>query len=131
MVEGTDIKPEDTESVSVKEAWNKKNAKAMYVLSSSMEYSQLEYLLTCDTAKAMCKKLCSIHEQKSETNKLLLMTRFHDYKMTTNDSLAQHIAKIENMARQLKDVGESVSDVTIMAKILGSLPSKFNVFVTA
>lgn len=35
------------------------------------------------------------------------------------------------MARQLKDVGEEVSDVTVMAKILGSLPTKYNVFVTA
>lgn len=42
-----------------------------------------------------------------------------------------HIANIESMARQLKDLGENVSDITIMAKILDSLPSKFNAFVTA
>lgn len=132
VVNGTDIKPEgDTVTVGIGEAWNRRNAKAMYVISSSLEYSQLEYLITCDTAKDMWQKLCNIHEQKSETNKLLLMTKFHDYRMSLNDSVAQHIAKVENMARQLRDVGEVISDITIMAKILGSLPSKFNAFITA
>jgi len=59
------------------------------------------------------------------------MTRFHDYKMALNDSITQPVAKIENMARQLKDVGEKVSDITIMAKILGILPAKFSAFVIA
>lgn len=51
--------------------------------------------------------------------------------MASGDSVTQHIAKVENMARQLKDLGEAVSDVTIMAKILGSLPSRFNALDTA
>lgn len=59
------------------------------------------------------------------------MTKFHGYKMEVNDSVAQHIAKVENLARQLKDVGEDLSDVMIMAKILGTLPSKFNPLITA
>lgn len=111
--------------------WDKYNAKAMVIISSTVESSQLEYLLTCETANNMWKRLSAIYEQKSESNKLLLMTKFHDYKMAQNDSIAQHVAKIENTARQLKDLGENVSDLTIMAKILGSLPSKFSAFVTA
>lgn len=35
------------------------------------------------------------------------------------------------MARQLRDVGEAMSDVAIMAKILGSLPSKYSALITA
>lgn len=30
------------------------------------------------------------------------------------------------MPTQLKDVGENISDVAVMAKILGSLPSQYN-----
>lgn len=95
-----------------------------------MEYSQLEYLITCETAAEMWSKLSTIHEQKSASNKLTLMTKFHEYKMSSTDSVAQHVAKIENMARQLKDVGEELSEVMIIAKILGTLPSKFNALVT-
>lgn len=59
------------------------------------------------------------------------MTKFHDYRMLPNDSVAQYVARVENMARQLTDLGENLSDVTIMAKILGSLLTKYNAFVTA
>lgn len=38
----------------------------------------------------------------------------------------EHVAKVQSLAQQLKDVGQMVDDVTIMAKILGSLPSKYN-----
>lgn len=96
-----------------------------------MEYSQLEYLITCKTAAEMWSKLSTIHEQKSASNKLILMTKFHEYKMSSTDSVAQHAAKIENMARQLKNVGKELSEITVIAKILGTLPSKFNALVTA
>jgi len=129
IVNGTEVKPEVTGQPQT--AWIQKNAKAMMFMSAAMHYSQLEYLITCDSAAEMWKKLLSIHEQTSATSKLLLTTRFHEYRMKSGDSVSQHIAKVENMARQLKDVGETVSDVTIMAKILGSLPSKYNAFVTA
>lgn len=52
-------------------AWNVKNAKAMCILSSAVEYPQLEYLITYDNAAEMWTKLSSIHEQKSTANKLL------------------------------------------------------------
>ncbi|KMQ83733.1 copia [Lasius niger] len=125
-VEGTEEMPNDEAR---KKSWKKRDAKAMYILSSSMELG-LEYLLTCETSAEMWRKLSFFHEQCSESNKLLL-TKFHDYKMVGSDSVAQHIAKVENMARQLSDLGENLSVVTIMAKILGSLPSKFSAFVTA
>lgn len=129
ITEGTTVKPEPTANTYA--AWCTKNAKAMCFISSSMEYSQLEYLITCETAAEMWSKLSIIHEQKSASNKLTLMTKFHEYKMASTDSIAQHVAKIENMARHLKDVGEELSEVTIIAKILGTLPSKFNALVTA
>lgn len=59
------------------------------------------------------------------------MTKFHEYKMSFTDTVAQHVAKIENMARHLKNVGEKLSEVMIVAKILGTLPSNFNALVTA
>ena len=57
--------------------------------------------------------------------------RFHEYEMESNDTISQHISKVQNMAAQLNDVVETVSDVAIMAKILASLPSRFNALKTA
>ena len=96
-----------------------------------MDISQLDYLITCESSAEMWQKLRLIHEQQSESNKLTLMTKSHEYKMSSGDSVMKHIAKVENMARQLRDLGKEVSDITLMAKILGSLPLKFNPLVTA
>ncbi|KAL7288350.1 hypothetical protein TKK_0017683 [Trichogramma kaykai] len=132
IVEGTEKKPESTATnAAAVKSWIKSNAEAMFVLSSSIEYSHLQYLITCNTAAEMWSKLSSIHEQKTSTNKLALTTKFHEHRMAAGDSIAQHISKIENMASQLKDIDVTVSDTMIQAKILGSLPTKFHPFISA
>lgn len=123
--------PEVNETAEAKKTWTKDNAKAMYLISSAMEYTQLESLLVCSTAKEMWDKLPGIHEQNSASNRLLLTQRFHEYRMNATDTAVQHVAKIQNMARQLRDLGENVSDMTIMAKVLASLTSKFGTLQTA
>lgn len=133
IVNGTEGKPEAPTGTAEdkRPAWIKKDAKAMFILSSSMDYSQLDYLVTCTSANAMWTKLSTIHEQKSASNTLALTTKFHDYRMAPGDSAAQHMAKIENIANQLKDINAPVSDIMIIAKILSTLPSKFGPFVSA
>lgn len=110
--------------------WQKDNAKAMVLISTSVEMLQLESLITCKTAKEMWDALCLVHEQKFSSNKLFLMQKFHEYKMPVGDSIVQHVARLKNMGQQLKDVGEPVSNTTIMAQILASLASKYSAFQT-
>ena len=40
-------------NAAVTQAWIKKDAKGMFILSSSMDYSQLDYLVTCTSAHEM------------------------------------------------------------------------------
>jgi len=79
----------------------------------------------------MWTKLSVIHEQRSESSKLILTQKFHEYKMETTDSVIQHISKVQSMAARLNDIGENVSDVAVMAKILAGLSSKYNALKTA
>lgn len=131
VVTGTRPQPAAGTDASIVKKWTTANGRAMYLISTAIDYSQLPYLATCTTAKQMWDKLSSIHEQKSATNKLLLLQKFHQYKMAANDSVVTHVAKIQNMAQQLSDLDETQSDSAIMAKVLGSLPSKYNSLVTA
>lgn len=100
-------------------------------MSTALEYAQLEPLLVCESAKGMWDNLCRIHEQKSAANKLLLLQKFHEYRMASSDSVVQHIAKIRNLAAQIENVGEKVSELTVIAKILGSLSPKYSTLQTA
>lgn len=111
--------------------WQRDNAKAMFMISASMEYDRFEPLLICKTGKEMWDKLSIIHEQKSESNKLMLTQRFHEYKMAVGETVVQHVAKVQNMAAQLADLGETVSSVAVMAKILSSLSPKYATLQTA
>lgn len=122
LVNGTEVKPEDGAAL---ERWNKQDAIAMFTLTTAMDLSQITLIENCVTSAEIINKLDSIYEQKSETNKMLVHERFHKYKMEITDSISQHIAKVENLAKQIRETGETVSDVAIMTKILGSLPVKY------
>lgn len=68
-------------------AWDTLNAKAMLIISSGMEYEQLQTVVSCQTACEMWNRLKSIHEQRSVVNKLQLKQQFFNYKMTETDSM--------------------------------------------
>jgi len=74
-------KREEATSQAAREAWDDSIARAIVIISSTMEDSQIDYLLTCETAADMWNRLSIIHEQKSESTRSLLMSRFHGYRI--------------------------------------------------
>ena len=44
--------------------------------------------------------------------------------------MVQHVAKVKNMAQQLRDLGSAVDNTTVMAKILASFSPKYSAFPT-
>ena len=109
----------------------KDDATARFIILSNLDEAQQGCVLSCVSAKEMWDKLGLIHEQKTATNKLGLLQTFHTYRMSEADTAVQHVARVTNMASQLKDVGENVSDATIMAKILASLTGRFSTLQVA
>lgn len=105
--------------------WTKNDGMAMFIITSSMDFKQITLIENCETAMEIMTKLESIYEQKSELCKMLIHEKFYQYKMSTNDGVAQHISKVESLAKQLKESGESVSEMAVITKILGTLPHKY------
>lgn len=71
---------EKAENQNARKQWVKENAKAMVLISTSIGESQLECLLNCLTAQQMWSQLSSIHEQKTASNKLVLMVEIYKVK---------------------------------------------------
>lgn len=111
-----------------REAWLTKDAVALFTVSSAMDVNQITLIENCETSKEIFDKLDSVYQQKTEFNKMMLHDKFHQYKMDPNDSMIQHISKVENIGRQIKESGETLSDVAIITKILGTFPTKFRNF---
>lgn len=130
ITDGTVPKP-PSERVEELQAWYKKDAIAMFTLTAAMELIQISLVETCESSQKMLTKLDSIYMLKSDINKMLVHERFHQYKMNPNDTVAQHIAKVESLAkmiRETRETGETVSDIAIMTKILNSLHLSSEIF---
>ena len=127
------VKPKEptAEEIADITKWKKDNAKAAAIISSAMTPIQLENLLTCDSAKSMWDKLKVIHEQKSANNVNICLQTFYEARMQTNESGVQYIARLQNMASNLRDLDEEISEKKLIAKVLGGLPSKFKMLKTA
>lgn len=110
--------------------WDDRNTKAMLIISTAMEYNQLQVVMSCNNSADMWSRLKTIHEQRSAVNKITLKQKFFNYKMSPTDTIAQHISQIESMAQALVDIGEQVGDVDKVAKILGGLPPKYSNFIS-
>jgi len=131
VVDGTRIRPANQENATLTKLWIKDNAKATAIITSAMEDEQVVSVPVCGTAKEMWDKLITVHEQKSASNVDALTQRFYSYKMGPTDTVIQHVSAVQNMAQQLIDLGERISDAAVIAKILSSLTPKFNMFRTA
>ena len=103
IVDDSRVQPAD-EALSAVVIRRKDNAKAMVLISTTIEISQLESLITCVTAKEMWDALCRVPEQKSASNKLFVIQKFHEYRMAGGDTIVQHVSRIKNMAQQLNCV---------------------------
>src|SRR5436190_23687820 len=86
IVDGTKPMPEAARAAEAK-IWTRDNARAMFIISSSIDAKQLRPLLTCTSAYQMWVKLGQIYEQKSATNKLILTQRFNELRMDSNETV--------------------------------------------
>lgn len=111
--------------------WIEKDEQAQMILYEALSMRAMETLTQQKTSAAMWRKLCAVHQQKTEENILILQTEFFDYKMRKGDTINHHIDKLCEMAQTLRDLGEQVSDRSIMNKIVGSLPPSYNSVLSA
>lgn len=90
--------------------WKKADSKAQKYIVTSFDEQPLQYIMNCETASAMWEKLHSVYELKSDTSVIIVQQKFYQYSMDSKDNIAGHISKLENLSRQLKELGEPISD---------------------
>lgn len=127
IVDGTRKRPTSGST----EEWDKLDKKARFYIGLSLEAAQVRQVMNLKTSGEMWSRLESLYELKNATSKHLLLQKFFEYKMDSDTSVAQHVAKIEEMARQLKDLGHKQDEVTQITKVLHSLPPSFRNLITA
>lgn len=114
------------------ENWDVLDKKAKYILTQSLELSQVRHIINCKTSNEIWSRFEALYEQKNETSVHLLLAKFFEYKMDPNKmSVSEHVSNVEQMARQLEDLGHKQDETTIITKILHSLPANFRSMISA
>jgi len=123
VVNGSEVckKPEE-----VKE-WQKKDAKAMRILSGGLSDDDHSAIRECTTSKAMFIKIKSLYKTKTEANKYLLNQAFHAMKFKDGQSV-QGCSELAVIVQQLEAIGEKISDAALVAKVINDLLAKFDTF---
>ncbi|GLV33604.1 hypothetical protein CBL_21229, partial [Carabus blaptoides fortunei] len=130
IVSGTTRKPvinRDQTDTHVK-AWIKNEAQKWIVTSVSEQ--NMVHLMVCESSEQMWKRLEAVHGRSSEAAVNTAMQKFYGLKYD-GDSIAKHIAKVEELAHQLNTMGEKITNNMMINKILSTLPPSFDHFHSA
>lgn len=112
-------------------AWKRSDSKAQRIIATSIGSTPLRHIVNCHTAAEMWVKLKAVYEQTSKASIHLLLQRFYSFEKDSEDDVATHISKLQNIVRQLRDIGEEVSESMIITKVLMTLPESFKHFFCA
>ncbi|KAF2889371.1 hypothetical protein ILUMI_16802, partial [Ignelater luminosus] len=96
-----------------------------------MDEALLVHVMTCNKASEMWVKLTSIYEQSTEMSLQILQSQFFSFKYDESKDIATHISNLTTLVNEIKEAGECISEAMVMARIIISLPRRFQHFVSA
>jgi glucose-6-phosphate isomerase len=83
------------------------------------------------TTKDLMDALAKLYEKTSASNKVFLMKRLFNMKMSEGGSVAHHLNEFNTVTNQLSSVKVDFDDEVRALLILCSLPERWNVLVMA
>lgn len=112
-------------------SWKKLDGAARRIIVLTVSENVLIHIINCKTAKEMWKKLHKVYENKNETSKHMVQKQWFALGKDSKDDMATHIAKIRDLAHRLIALGDQIPDSMIVTKVLMTLPTQYQHFVTA
>ncbi|TYK21887.1 gag-pol polyprotein [Cucumis melo var. makuwa] len=110
------------------------NSRALNALFNVVDPNIFKLINTCKSAKVAWDILEVAFEgtSKVKISRLQILTsRFEALQIGEDEFIAEFNARVLDIANELDALGEKMSDSKLVRKVLRSLPSKFNMKVTA
>lgn len=111
--------------------WIKRDEKAQSTISLSIDDSQIIHICKCETAKEMWDELQKVHERANLSNKLYLMRKLYQTKLSPDQDMTDYIRSTLEIVERLHGIGEEIRDFHIAALLLSGLPDSYESLVTA
>lgn len=98
---------------------------ARFILLESMDENHRAQVRGCNTAKSILDRLKLCYADSSAANVYRLLMQYYRYEKTPEDSISQHVGKMDSMRNQLADLGEKQTDSVYQISLIGSLPAEY------
>ncbi|XP_037496372.1 uncharacterized protein LOC119371045 [Jatropha curcas] len=121
------IKPEAMKE----EDWNLLDRQALGVIRLTLSCNVAFNIAKEKTTAGLMAALSNMYEKPSAANKVHLMRRLFNLRMTENASVAQHLNELNTVTTQLSSVEIEFDEEVRALIVLSSLPESWNATVTA
>lgn len=99
-----------------------KNRHAATVLASALSQLNMQRVINCNTAEEIWSTLESIFENKSATERSMLLEKFTSFKVRSIRDISKDIGELQALAAKLKSLGAKVEEEFIVSILLKALP---------
>ena len=111
--------------------WNLLDRQALGVIRLTLSRNVAFNIVKEKTTAGLMAALSSMYEKPSASNKVHLMRRLFNLRMTEGASVAQHLNELNTITTQLSSVEIEFDDEVRALILLSSLPDSWNATVTA
>ena len=115
-----------------KKAWEKAladkkvvDSKCFALMLSALPIETASGLIACETSYDVWTKLLALYEQQSRVSKSMLLQKFYGLEYQPGETMAAYLARVEGLVSQLKSAGVTLDEVTVVTKVLGTLPPEY------
>ena len=110
------------------------NAKAVNSLLGSLTESEFVKVMQLNTAKAIWDKIILSYEGDAKVKSAKLQTlriQYENLKMDNEESIENLFLRLDDIVNRMRNLGETITESTLVEKILRSLTAKFESKVSA
>ena len=111
--------------------WEKKDKQAIVAILGTLDSFHKQEVINCSTSHEMWTQLQAYHDQHSEECIIALQAKYYNFKLNEGESIAVFISTLQQLAKQLSELGQTITEQQLISKIICGLPSSFDPFLLA
>jgi len=102
-------------------AWVKVDVKAQALIVPSLNERQTSHVYNLNTSNEIWMKLKKINSDSSQLNNQHTLSKFFNYKITSDQSILDAYAEIEEISRSNNEMGVAMAESAVVTKIVSAL----------
>ena len=103
-----------------------RSKQAATLIGSALSDDNKQMVINCDNAYDIWKSLESYFENKSSSERSMLMEQFHSFRINSIQGIGKGIGELKAKVAKLKQLGANIDDEQVVSVLLKALPESLN-----